>query len=531
MANQYFGLDFHDGQAFVRIYPATDGGELLNIKEVTSYLEKKNYKNFDNKQLNAALQHSDTEQEVPIGAWDGIEVAEMMDIDISRDKMEVVCRFYPASPNGRVLNAKDIVESLAFRKIKYGFDQMEVYHFLQNREYCRDYVFVKGLEPVHGKDAYVEYFFNTDRDLKPKHNADGSVDYKELNTISHVTEGQLLARLVPEDPGTPGKNVFGDIVKPRNVKTARLEFGSNITVSEDGSELYSQVNGHASLYNKKVFVSNVYEVPADVDNSTGNIDYEGNVLVHGNVKTGFSVHASGDIIVEGVVEGAELYAEGQIIVKQGIHGMFKGLIYAGTHLISKYIESATVTSGGYIEAEIILNSDVSAKKYIGVHGKKGLINGGTLRAGEYIEADNVGTEMGTATLLEVGVEPEKKERYIELSKEFDGLSKEMDDNKLIIDNYSAIIKKGEHLPKDKIAYMQKLAQTYKEQLVQSENLKKEMDIIHEEMTASNNSFVVVNRTIYPGVRVVISDLSYSVNDKHSLCRFRKMEGDIRICAL
>jgi uncharacterized protein (DUF342 family) len=268
-----------------------------------------------------------------------------------------------------------------------------------------------------------------------------------------------------------------------------------------------------------------------VDNSTGNIDYEGNVVVHGNVKTGFSVHASGDIIVDGVVEGAELYAEGQIIIKQGIHGMFKGLIYAGEHLMAKYIESATVTSGGYVEAEIILNSDVSAKEYISVHGKKGLINGGTVRAGSYIEADNIGSEMGTATSLEVGIEPEKKERYIELSKELDGISKEMEDNKVIIDNYSAIMKKGEHLPKDKIAYMQKLAGSYKEQLTQCEKIRAEMDVIHAEMAASSKSYVMVNRTIYPGACIVISDMSHHVNDKHSYCRFRKADGDIRPCSV
>ena len=41
-------------------------------------------------------------------------------------------------------------------------------------------------------------------------NEDGSVDYKELNTISHIQAGQLLARLHKEDPGQSGRNVFGE---------------------------------------------------------------------------------------------------------------------------------------------------------------------------------------------------------------------------------------------------------------------------------------------------------------------------------
>lgn len=83
------------------------------------------------------------------------------------------------------------------------------------------------------------------------------------------------------------------------------------------------MTGHASLVGGKVFVSDVYEVPADVDNSTGNIEYSGSVTVRGNVKGGFRISAKGDIVVEGIVEDAELYAGGQIIVKRGIHGMEK----------------------------------------------------------------------------------------------------------------------------------------------------------------------------------------------------------------
>lgn len=531
MANQYFRLIFRDGQAFLHFYPPVDGGEVLDIKEVTLYLEQKNYKNYELKSLYAAMQCKDKESEVHIGPWDGMEVSEMMDVSISADKMEVICRFYPPSDGGRMLNARDIVESLAFRKIKYGMDQMAVYNFLQKREYCKNLVFVRGTLPVHGKDAAIEYFFNTSRDLKPKHNEDGSVNYKELNTISHVEKGQLLARLIPADPGTPGKNVMGEMVKPRTVKTLHLSYGANIEINDDKTELYSKVNGHASLYDDKVFVSDVYEVPADVDNSTGNIDYAGNVLVHGNVKSGFSIHASGDIIVEGVVEGAELYADGQIVVKLGVHGMYKGVFYAGNHLIAKYIEGATVTSGGYVEAETIINSDVSAANSIVVHGRKGLIAGGVIRAGEYIEADNIGSEMGTATVLEVGVKPEEKARYMELSKEKTSLTKDMEDNKIILDNYSSILKKGERIPKDKLAYMQKLATEYKEQLTRYEEVADEMRVIHENMEASSGAYVQVNRNVFAGVSIAISDLSYNVKEKRSYCRFKKEDGQIKACAM
>ena len=147
---------------------------------------------------------------------------------------------------------------------------------------------------------------------------------------------------------------------------------------------YSEVAGHATLEGDQIFVSNMYEVPANVDTSTGDIEYEGNVLVHGNVIAGYTIKAKGDIVVEGVVEGATLYAGGHIILKRGIQGMDRGVLRANGNVISKFIESATVEAGGYVTADAIMHSNISAKGDITVEGKKGYITGGTIRSGTQV---------------------------------------------------------------------------------------------------------------------------------------------------
>ena len=52
---------------------------------------------------------------------------------------------------------------------------------------------------------------------------------------------------------------------------------------------------------------------------------------------GFKVVASGDIVIEGVVEDATVISDGQIIVKHGIHGMNKGVLRAKGNIICKFI--------------------------------------------------------------------------------------------------------------------------------------------------------------------------------------------------
>ncbi len=527
MRNQYFQLEFRGQTACLHVFPPEDGGQMLSISEVTEYLTTQKLEKYDLRELNAAVVNPKEESIVVVGDWDGIPVREAINVKISLDKMKVTCRFYaPSMGGGKVLNAQDIINDLAFRKVRYGLDQNAIADFLEDRKYCTDYVMAVGTQPIHGKDARIEYFFNTNNTLQPKRNEDGSVDYKELNTISHIEKGQLLAKLHKEDPGTSGRNVFGEEIKPRTVRSEKLSYGNKISINEDKTEIYSDVTGHANFLNGKVFVSDVFKVPADVDNSVGNIEYDGSVEIAGNVKTGFSVRATGDIIIGGAVENAFVESGGQIIVKQGIHGMHKGVLKATTNVMAKYIENAKVYAGGFVEAEAILNSDVSAAGEVRVHGKKGLINGGTIRAGRSIETEYAGTEMGTFTTLEVGVDPVKKERYIAIGKDVSNRSKDLEDMKVIIDNYAGMLKRGEVLPKDKLLYVQKLALEYKNKKEELEPLRAELRDIRFEMMASDRSYIAISRTIYPGVSLSISDLGYNVKEKLNYCRFKKIDGAI-----
>ena len=120
--------------------------------------------------------------------------------------------------------------------------------------------------------------------------------------IKNVREGQRLVTLIPHTEGIPGKNVKGEEVPGKDGKKLALPKGKNVNITEDGLGLISTVDGEVKLLDGKVSVFSVYEVKKDVDNSTGNIRFNGKVVVMGNVLTGFIIEAEGDIEVYGVVE-------------------------------------------------------------------------------------------------------------------------------------------------------------------------------------------------------------------------------------
>lgn len=528
--NGYIQVEISGKSAVCHIYPPTDGGLAISSKEAEEYLASHGFKEYDVMLFRSKLLSGNIEN-VPLGDCDGLQFSESMTAKVSLDKMKVTARFYPPSVNGSFMTTQDILAYLDKLGVKYGINQEIIADHLQKREFFTDILIAQGKEPRHGRDARIEYFFNTNPDTKPKHNDDGSVDYKDLNTICKVFQGDLLARLHPEDRGDKGVDVTGKEILPRSVKALRIEHGKNIRESEDKTEVFSEVTGHVTLTDGKIFVSNVFEVPADVDNSTGNINYDGNVHVHGNVRSGFTIRAHGDIVVDGVVEDAYLQASGQIIVKCGIHGMNKGTLQADGNVICMFIENAKVNAGGYVEAGSIIYSDVSASTDVVVSERKGFIVGGVVRAGGKVTSQTIGSPMGASTTVEVGMDPEKKKRFSEIQQDLSRLRANVEKITPVVNQYQNYMLSGKQLDQKNQLYFRRLTaelNATKEAIIQTE---KEYHKLQTEMTNSKYAKIVVLKDAHPGVHLTISEVSITLKDKRTYGEFMKEDGEITYKAL
>ncbi|MQN01397.1 MAG: DUF342 domain-containing protein [Lachnospiraceae bacterium] len=526
MANAYIQLVLKDDKAYSKYVPPTDGGLKLDISEVYNYLKKHGIEIYD---LEAVTdQISENKPSVVLLANDCHipEFNESMKLKMSLDHMKVTATFAPPSSGGNFMGLKDILEVLNKKGIIYGIDQDAILDFINDRQYNTPYVIAKGDLPVIGHDAKIIYNFNTNPNLKPKMLPDGSVDFKNLNTISMVNGGDLLATLIPADTGKNGKDVYGRDIPVRKVKDAQLCYGDNISVSGDGRSIYSEIYGHVFLDHGKVTVQDEYLVKSDVDNSTGNITYNGNVHIMGSVRTGFTVKADADIIVDGVVEGAYLDAGGQIIVREGVHGMNRGFIKCKGAFISSFIENARVYTDNYVESGSILYSDVNAKGDILVMNRKGFIAGSSVRAGGKVESVTIGSEMGVITRIEVGIDPDKKARYNLLQRQILDESKQIEKVRPVIDTYDNFVKSGKKLNDKNMDYLTTILQKIDRLKTDLEKHREEFNSLHQELLMSKQSKVIVHSRIYPGVTITISELSMTTTEKLSCVQFEKKNGEI-----
>lgn len=527
--NGYFQLVFNDMGTSLCIYPPTDGGAILDVNEVTNYLQKRKV-NFDITAVNVAIRNAKEKTVIHLSNQKMNLEEEMFDLKVTADTMQAIARFYPPSLGTGAKGKTEIINELKQQKIIFGIDEEAIDRFIGNREYCTDIIVAKGKMPRQGKDAAIEYYFNTNLKVRPTLKEDGSVDFFNLNTINHCKKDDILARLYKEDIGENGIGVLGNIIRPRDVKRCTLQYGKHITLSEERTVLTSQVNGHVCLVDNMVFVSNVYQVE-NVDNATGNIEYEGSVLVNANVCSNFSVIAHGDVEVRGLVEGAFIQADGNIVIARGMNGMSRGKLKAGGNVVAKFIENATVEAGGYVETEAILHSTVMARSEVNVLSHKGFITGGKVVATNAINVKNLGSPMGADTVVEIGLDPTMKEKYNELQKELVLIHKTLQQIEPIITAARQKLARGETLAPDRLKYVQTLTIANKQKNERLQKCEIEIQELQELLKSNQNANITVSGEVYSGTKIVISDAALTVKDTVKYCRFIRSQGEVKMTAL
>lgn len=524
--NGYFRVIIENGNGKCHLYPALEGGKALEYKELAAYLDRCGFSSYDKKAVSDAV-ISNTECEIAVGPKSGdLKINEASEANVEMDRMSATIRLHPGTPDGNRATLKDMLGDLMAARVKFGIDQEAILSLVKNPVYCQDVVVAKGKPVVNGKDASIEYFFNTNPNAKPALLPDGSVDFHDISVIAEVREGQLLARLTPEERGEAGTDVYGTSIPPKQVKGTRLSIGRNIKLSENQLEAYSEVTGHAALVKGQIFVSNVYEVPADVDNSTGDINYAGSVTVKGSIKDGFSVMAEGDIVVEGNIEGALVTAGGNIIVKRGINGMNKGVVDAQGNVITKFCENGKVFAGGYVQSGSCINSQITAKGDVVVSDAKGFIAGGVVKAGGKVEACTIGSAMGANTRLEIGVDPEVKQAFTEAQNTIMNLTAEVQKIQPVIEKYSAVLKAGKALDEKNKTYYVQLLTAFKSNQEKLAKAKEDFERLRIEIEKASGSKVIVKKDIFPGVTISFADVSMTTKDKRSFCSIEKKGADV-----
>ncbi|MGE4318275.1 MAG: DUF342 domain-containing protein [Deferribacterales bacterium] len=260
----------------------------------------------------------------------------------------------------------------------------------------------EGVEPIAGKNSQVVLNFEPVRN-SPKVLQNGRVDYKNLDNIRVVNEGDLLVTRKPATAGVRGLSVRNEEIPATAGVDTEIYIGEGVRVEKDDTEYYALTDGCVTFNRNTLEVNPVYSVRGNVDYSTGNIVFNGNVYVRNDVLSNFSIKAEKDIFIEGVCQDAFLEAGGNIIIKLGVKGDNKGMIQAKGDVFVGYLENANVEARGNIEiTKFAYNSRIRAGGRVEVLKEPGVIAGGEVTAFEEVRVLQAGTVGNSRFLVNVG---------------------------------------------------------------------------------------------------------------------------------
>ena len=335
---------------------------------------------------------------------EGFEAGELMlaaarpgrfTLEIAPDGLQAWVDVVPPC-GGEPLASETILLVLGEAGVTHGLDAAAIEQACRARQRGR-FVVARGEPAVDGEPSRFELLVAEARDRTPQVNERGLIDFREQGAIPTVEAEQALMRRIPATRGTPGRNVRGETLEPtpgHNAPFAERLVGAYVA-PDDANLLRAVFSGQPVCLPDGVSVEHVLRV-RNVNLASGNISFDGTVQVEGEVMPDMKIRATGDVIVGGLIDGADVEAGGDVRVAGGI--IAKARVVAGGAIAARFAESALLAAGTNIVIEdSALQSELQANNQILIGTKatqRGRLAGGSARAMMLIRTPLLGSNKG-----------------------------------------------------------------------------------------------------------------------------------------
>ena len=470
----------------------------------------------------------DDEQPNPVACVDAA-----LHIEISSDGLEAYLSATSAEGGGKPLDEAAVFAALAENGIGEGI-LTEAIDAAVAAGSADKLLIARGRATRHGEDGRLESLIPEVRSRTPKVNESGTTDYRDLGEILVVHPGDALMRRIPPTNGTPGMTLLGEAI-PATPGQAVM-FSANLPGTEfaadDPDLLLAAITGQPVVIRGGMSVEPVFKLE-NVGTASGNIEFDGSVVITGDVAAGMTVRATGDIQIGGVAELATLDAGGSIAIKGGAIGakgatgaQTKGTedhrIRCGGNFNAAYAQQAKIEAGDSIFIDdMAMQCELEAINHIRVGNKKrGHIIGGSAQATLSITAKVIGSPNRVRTHLEIGVNPLMHKQLLDLAHDRDAKETQLlEISKLI---------SFAHKNPGKLApeMIEKARATAAATSAAIAGLREEQEILTAKIALSMQSRVTAEQALHEGTEIAMGALSYRVISEQGACAVGLMQGKL-----
>ena len=355
----------------------------------------------------------------------GYCVSAQIAFTISSDEMEVTAKVV-APWGGDPVTMNQLLKMLREHGITLGIRRQAMDQIVKHTQdgapgSAIEVVIARGRHALAGDNARFEPLTMDARErvLQPQFINGDRVDMRDLGAIISVEAQTPILRRIPPTQGTPGFTVKGLTIEPMPGQDRQLNPGEGTTYSsEDSNVLIAVRQGLPRIIGNSAHVDEVLTM-RKVDATTGHVDYEGSVVISGNVGPGMRIIAGGDITVNGYVDSAFIHAQGNVTITKGVIGQqtdqathedTDGPVDHSTQITShgsiwvSYCQYATLRAAkGVIVDKQLTHCHVvtDGTLCLGGEGKaaRGKLIGGVVDTTTHVYAGQLGAPAGTKTRI------------------------------------------------------------------------------------------------------------------------------------
>lgn len=437
-----------------------------------------------------------------------------VNVRVSEDRMRASLQMLHPCGSGTPITAEMINDALAKAGVKEGIKSEAIPRLVQDqgRKLSKFLIIAEGRPAERGHDTRFIKLINTAVERKPRILSDDAVDYREFGGIPTVSPGDQLVRREPATRGVDGVTVTGEIMPAEPGVEKEYELNDTVALDTKNPEiLLANKGGQPVIQECGAMVEDVVNME-NIDLSTGNIEFDGTLVVKGDVATGMKIKVTGDIHIGGTVEAAFLEAGGQITIGGGIigHGNVRdennqlraeaGYVKAGGNITAKFVKNTVLRSGdSVIIRDMITHSEVTSLNQVVVGDKgssKAQIMGGKTIASMLVKAPIIGSPAAALTRIEVGTDPEAEARIKGIKGKIMEKEKFYND----IDRMYAYYR--QFPDKAKPGIMDRVIATRNKTLQELKDLEAYQEQVDEEEARLKRACVIVESKAYSGVELV-----------------------------
>ena len=440
------------------------------------------------------------------------------------DEMEAYI-LLPEPMLGESYDVAQLKDALAENGVSEGIFEEKLAELVRNGIYNSEVLIAQGVSPVDGVDGYYEYNFNSSLDHKPKLLPNGTADYWSVHLIEEVSKGQVIATYHPAVEGRDGATVTGRIISARRGREQMPLKGKGFERTPDNRVYTAALDGKIERQNDRIVILPVHEVTGNAELAEGNIDFHGDIVIHGNVENGVVIRATGSITVDGIVEACTLEAGKDIVLRSGMLGGNKASVHSKGSITAKFFEFTKIKCAGDLHADVLMDCDVECQGQVILDGSRGSIIGGRVHAIRGVIVSTLGNEVEKRTAVYVGAGIEIYSRLHVLEKKIEVCREELVKIEEGLKRFEVLQKERgvdyTNDPRRTVLLREKIKNTA---ILAGDSAEEKK--LRGLVEGARGACVSVIGKVYPGVEINIDELKYSLKNIGKHIEFFKMPDKI-----